>query len=250
MVCFIAEKTYTVPAEREWLQLMEESWNQMIMTQLTYLREWRLLSQTDNNHLLHWWQCKQSQYDFYSKHKNPEGTMEGKHWKAQTMKTQYGNINEAEGDWEQKPHLCTYSPMVKLFNILVWATRRTKSVRTVKQSFVRARMYTNTHKHILMFTWLSHPGSAEDGQLHLRAFGHDSSCDERSSASQSVISEVSPKHPPSRKQLLRRRGNASTFSSTKHSRNISTIRSESQRTCSRKQAEVADYDWMWWKGNK
>lgn len=149
-----------------------------------------------------------------------------------------------------KNHIYAPSPMVKLFNILVWATRRTKSVRTVKQSFVRARMYTNTHKHILMFTWFSHPGSAEDGQLHLRAFGHDSSCDERSSASQSVISEVSPKHPPSRKQLLRRRGNASTFSSTKHSRNISTIRSESQRTCSRKQAEVADYDWMWWKGNK
>lgn len=149
-----------------------------------------------------------------------------------------------------KNHIYAPSPMVKLFNILVWATRRTKSVRTVKQSFVRARMYTNTHKHTLMFTWLSHPGSAEDGQLHLRAFGHDSSCDERSSASQSVISEVSPKHPPSRKQRLRRWGNASTFSSTKHSRNISTIRSESQRKCSRKQAEVADYDWMWWKGNK
>lgn len=107
-----------------------------------------------------------------------------------------------------KNHIYAPSAMVK-FNILVWVTRRTQSVRTVKQSFVRARMYTNTHKQTLMFTWLSHPGSAEDGQLHLRAFGHDSSCDERSSASQSVISEVSPKHPPSRKQRLRRRGNVS-----------------------------------------
>ena len=25
------------------------------------------------------------------------------------------------------------------------------------------------------FTWLAHPGSAKDGQLHLRTFGHDSS---------------------------------------------------------------------------
>lgn len=40
------------------------------------------------------------------------------------------------------------------------------------------------------FTWLAHPGSAEDGQLHLRAFSHDSSCGKRRSAKQSVRSAV------------------------------------------------------------
>lgn len=133
-------------------------------------------------------------------------------WRENTGKHQLWRHNMAT--LMRRKEIYAPSPVVKLLNILVWATRRTKSVRTVKQFFVRALMCTNTHKHTLMFTWLSHPGSAEDGQLHLRAFGHDSSCDERSSASQSVISEVSPEHPPSRKQRLRRRGNASTFSST------------------------------------
>lgn len=60
--------------------------------------------------------------------------------------------------------------------------------------------------HMESFTWLAHPGSAKDSQLHLRAFGHDSSCSQRRSANQSVSSEVS--HPSSRpprrrKQLLK-----------------------------------------------
>lgn len=58
-----------------------------------------------------------------------------------------------------------------------------------------------------MFTWLAHPGSAEDSQLHLRAFGHDSGGGQRSSANQSVSSKVShpSSHPPGRrKQLLRK----------------------------------------------
>lgn len=71
---------------------------------------------------------------------------------------------------------------------------------------VSVRTHTCTH----LFTWLAHPGPAEDGQLHLRAFGHDSSGGQQRSANQSVQS-VSSKvshpssHPPRRKkQLLRK----------------------------------------------
>lgn len=50
MVCVTAsatgEKHTRAPAEAKPLQLKEECWNQAIMTQLSYLWEWRYLSQT------------------------------------------------------------------------------------------------------------------------------------------------------------------------------------------------------------
>lgn len=79
------------PAEAELLQLIEECWKQMTMTQLSCLWEWRYLSRTKNNPLLQCWLRKQSMRRNYSEYKNTDRMMEESaqklRWDAQWQHT-------------------------------------------------------------------------------------------------------------------------------------------------------------------